>query len=64
MPLIKVLARFQKESTDKLSKKINIELETQEIILGDKFNKDLERVNLEKNIMLMIMCRFVLIPKM
>lgn len=48
MSIIKLLCRYQKDSSDKDSKAIEEELKIQEVIQGDKFDKDIEREKLVK----------------
>jgi hypothetical protein len=42
MSIVKFLCRYAKDSTDKASKAIEDELKVQEIIQGDKFDKEAE----------------------
>lgn len=47
--IVKFLCRYQKDAVDKQSKEIEEELKVQELIQGDKFDKDSERDKLIKN---------------
>lgn len=44
--VVRMLGRFTKEKNDQVSQDIEEELDTQEIISGDEFNREAERIKL------------------
>lgn len=49
MAVIELLCRYNKESGDEIAKSIELELDTQAIIQGDKFNREVEKEKLIKS---------------